>query len=115
MASPAGASAMRRAARYSWRGATPPLPSHWRRPAPMARICPGLRREERPDWQLFRDGCPGGESPGQIGTRADRVVSRVRAVKGDVLLFSSGHFLRGLAARWLGLDAAGGRYLQLST
>src|ERR1700756_2208435 len=45
---------------------------------------------ERPDWQLFRDGCPGGESPTQIGARADRVVSRARAVKGDVLLFSSG-------------------------
>jgi len=70
---------------------------------------------ERPDWQLFRDGCPGGESPGQIGARADRVVSRVRAVKGDILLFSSGHFLRVLAAHWLGLEAAGGRYLLLST
>ena len=72
-------------------------------------------RVERPDWQLFRDGCPGGESPGQIGARADRVVGRVRAVKGDVLVFSSGHFLRVLAARWLGLDAAGGRYLLMST
>jgi broad specificity phosphatase PhoE len=70
---------------------------------------------ERPDWQLFRDGCPGGESPGQIGARADRVVGRVRAVKGDVLVFSSGHFLRVLAARWLGFDAAGGRHLLLST
>ena len=65
-------------------------------------------RAERPNWQQFRDGCPGGESPDQVGARADRVVGRVRAVKGDVLVFSSGHFLRVLAARWLGLDASGG-------
>jgi len=70
---------------------------------------------ERPDWQLFRDGCPGGESPKEVGTRADRAVKRMRGVKGDVLLFSSGHFLRVLAARWLGLDAAFGRYFLLST
>ena len=70
---------------------------------------------ERPDWQLFRDGCPGGESPNEVGTRADRVVKRVRAVEGDVLVFSSGHFLRVFAARWLGLDAAFGRYFLLST
>src|SRR5262249_37435645 len=55
---------------------------------------------ESPDWQLFRDGCPGGESPEQVATRADRVVDLVRAVSGNVLLFSSGHFLRMLAARW---------------
>ena len=70
---------------------------------------------ERPEWQLFRDGCPGGESPNEVGTRADRVVKRVRAITGDVLLFSSGHFLRVFAARWLGLDAALGRYFLLST
>jgi len=55
---------------------------------------------ERPDWQLFRDGCPGGESPEQVAARADRVVDLVRGVSGSVLLFSSGHFLRMLAARW---------------
>jgi len=71
--------------------------------------------KERPDWQLFRDGCPGGESPNQIGARADRAVKRVRAIDGDVLVFSSGHFLRVFAARWLGLDAAFGKYLLLST
>src|SRR5580658_8764891 len=59
--------------------------------------------QKRPDWQLFRDGCPAGESPAQIGERADRVVHRTRAVAGDVLLFSSGHFIRVLADRWLAL------------
>src|SRR5258705_1596436 len=70
---------------------------------------------ERADWQLFRDGCPGGESPSQVGARADRVVSRAREARGNVLLFSSGHFLRVLAARWLGLEPAAGRYWLLST
>jgi probable phosphoglycerate mutase len=72
-------------------------------------------RAGRPDWQLFRDGCPGGESPAAVGARADRVVARVRAARGDVLLFSSGHFLRVLAARWLGLEAGAGRYFLLGT
>jgi broad specificity phosphatase PhoE len=72
--------------------------------------------KEHPGWDLFRDGCPGGESPQQIAARADRVVQRVRAVPGNVLLFSSGHFLRVLAARWLGLDAAwSGSHFYLST
>jgi broad specificity phosphatase PhoE len=71
--------------------------------------------KERPDWELFRDGCPGGESPSDVGARADRVVKRVRAVEGDVLMFSSGHFLRVFAARWLGLDVAIGRCFLLST
>src|SRR5580692_11485355 len=79
----------------------------------------GLRSAEivaqRPDWQLFRDGAPGGESPAQIGERADRVVQRVRGVAGNVLLFSSGHFIRVLTARWLGLGpGTGGRYFLLS-
>jgi probable phosphoglycerate mutase len=72
-------------------------------------------RAERPGWQLFCDGCPGGESPDQVGERADRVLNRLRAVRGDVLLFSSGHFLRVLAARWVGLEPAGGRLFLLST
>ncbi len=70
---------------------------------------------ERPGWQLFRDGCPGGESPEQVGARADRVVNRVRAIHGNVLLFSSGHFLRVLAARWLGMPPQAGASLLLST
>ena len=70
---------------------------------------------ERPDWELFRDGCPGGESPTQASARADRVVSRVRAVPGDVLLFSSGHFIRVLAARWLALAPGSlGHYFSLN-
>ena len=69
-------------------------------------------RAARPGWRLFADGCPGGESPADVAARADRVIARVRAAGGDVLLFSSGHLLRVLAARWLGLDAAaGGRFV----
>ena len=79
----------------------------------------GLRTADihatRPEWDMFRDGFPGGESLEQIGGRADRVVSRVRSVSGSVLLFSSGHFLRVLAARWLGLGPEAARYLLLST
>ena len=70
---------------------------------------------ETSGWQLFRDGCPGGETPGAIAARADRVVARLRAVGGDVLVFSSGHILRVLTARWLGLEAAAGRFLILGT
>jgi len=61
-------------------------------------------RKERPDWQLFRDGCPGGEMPQQVIARADRVVGRLRAIGGDALVFSSGHFIRVLAARWIGIE-----------
>jgi len=72
--------------------------------------------KERPDWELFRDGCPGGETPQQIGARADRVVNRLRAVPGDVLVFSSGHFIRVLATRWITSAAeAMGRHFMLNT
>jgi broad specificity phosphatase PhoE len=70
---------------------------------------------DRPDWQLFRDGAPGGESVEQVGERADRVVQGLRKIAGDVLLFSSGHFIRVLTARWLGLGpGTGGKYFLLS-
>ncbi len=70
---------------------------------------------ERPGWRLFRDGCPAGETPDEVGARADRVASRVRAAQGNVLLFSSGHFLRVLDARWLGVEPGAGRFFLLST
>jgi broad specificity phosphatase PhoE len=79
----------------------------------------GLRtadiRAKRPGWEMFRDGFPGGESFDQIAARADRVVERVRSIDGAVLLFSSGHFLRVLAARWLGLKPQDARYFLLGT
>jgi probable phosphoglycerate mutase len=79
----------------------------------------GLRtediRRERPDWRIFRDGCPRGETLVEIGARADRVIARVRAIDANVLLFSSGHILRILTARWLGLEPAAGRFFLLST
>ena len=68
---------------------------------------------ERPEWEIFRDGCPGGESLAQVTLRADRVIERLRAIGGDTLVFSSGHILRVLAARWLGIDGTIGRYLLL--
>jgi probable phosphoglycerate mutase len=70
---------------------------------------------KRPGWQLFRDGCPCGESAQQVAARADRVVSRVQAVAGNVLVFSSGHFLRVLATRWIKIETVNGQSLMLST
>ena len=71
--------------------------------------------QSNPGWDLFRDGAPSGESPAEIGERADRVIERIRRVADDVLLFSSGHFIRVLTARWLGLTpGAGGRYFLLN-
>ena len=72
-------------------------------------------RAQKPGWMLFTDGCPGGESPEQVGARADRVITRVRAVAGDVALFAHGHIFRVFAARWLGLPAAAGCHFLLDT
>jgi broad specificity phosphatase PhoE len=69
----------------------------------------------RPDWRLFRDGCPNGESPTDVGARADRANERLRASDGGTIVFSSGHFLRVLAARWLGLEPSAGRLFRLDT
>jgi broad specificity phosphatase PhoE len=72
-------------------------------------------RETRPDWFLWRDGCPGGESPAQVGVRADGLVDEVRAVQGDVLLFAHGHILRVITARWLGYPPGDGMHFSLGT
>lgn len=69
----------------------------------------------RPDWELFSDGCPGGESVKQIAERADRMVSRLKGARGNVLVVSHGHFLRALAARWIGQPVLFARALLLST
>src|SRR5262245_56538100 len=66
--------------------------------------------QERPDWEMFRDGCPDGESPKDVADRADRFIARARTVEGDVLAFSSAHVIRMIAARWLGLPPEAGRF-----
>jgi broad specificity phosphatase PhoE len=79
----------------------------------------GLTTEQirltRPDWSVFRYGCPGGETPDQIGARADRVLTKVRASEGDVALFAHGHILRVIAARWINLSAGYGEHFLLDT
>jgi len=70
---------------------------------------------ERPGWELFRDGCPGGESPDQAAARADRVLARLRGLPQPVAVFSHGHFLRMLAVRWLGWPLFAGKNLGLDT
>jgi probable phosphoglycerate mutase len=71
-------------------------------------------REMRPDWFLWDDGVPGGETIEQVAARVDRVIARVRAVDGDVLVFAHGHLLRVLASRWLTQPPGFGRHLVLS-
>jgi len=79
----------------------------------------GLKTEQirltRPGWSVFRDGCPGGESPEQVGARADRVITKVRTAAGNVALFGHGHFTRVLAARWINLSANYGENFLLDT
>jgi broad specificity phosphatase PhoE len=72
-------------------------------------------QEKRPGWLIFRDGCPGGETPAQIRARADRVIARARAAPGNVALFAHGHFFRVLAARWIGLPVEAGQHFLLDT
>jgi broad specificity phosphatase PhoE len=72
-------------------------------------------RQLEPDWTIWTDGAPGGETPDQVSDRVDRVLERVRAADGDVALFSHGHMLRAVGARWLGLPVAAGSHLLLST
>jgi beta-phosphoglucomutase family hydrolase len=78
-------------------------------------LTPEQIRKVAPDWLLFRDGCPGGETPEQVGARVDRVIARSRAVSGDTALFAHGHLLRVLAARWIGLPPGAGRHFMLDT
>jgi probable phosphoglycerate mutase len=76
-------------------------------------------RRDRPTWDLWRDGCPGGESPDRVGARCDRVINRLleasRVGAGDAIVFAHGHILRALAARWCDLPIETGRHLLLST
>jgi broad specificity phosphatase PhoE len=78
-------------------------------------LTPKQIHAKRPSWLLFRDGCPGGETPEQVGARVDRVIARLRDVAGDVALFAHGHVFRVFAARWLGLPAGEGCRFLLDT
>jgi broad specificity phosphatase PhoE len=78
-------------------------------------LTPKQIHEKAPGWVIFRDGCPGGEMPEQVGARVDRVIARARAVEDDVALFAHGHVLRVLAARWIGLPAGAGEHFLLGT
>ena len=72
-------------------------------------------REGRPDWYLWRDGCPGGETAADVGRRVDRVIGELEGLDGDAVVFAHGHVLRVLAARWLRLDPESGTLLKLDT
>jgi probable phosphoglycerate mutase len=76
-------------------------------------LTPAQIHDSAPGWLVFRDGCPGGETPARVGARVDRVIARARSVAGNVALFSHGHLLRVLAARWLGLPVGDGEHFLL--
>jgi len=78
-------------------------------------LTPAEIAARRPGWEVFRDGCPGGETPQQVSDRADRLLQSLRALKGNVALFTHGHFGRALAVRWIGLPIATGRLFGLRT
>jgi probable phosphoglycerate mutase len=78
-------------------------------------LTPKQIQEIAPGWLIFRDGCPGGESPDDVGARVDRVIARARTADSDVALFAHGHILRVLGARWIGLPACSGQHFLLST
>jgi len=72
-------------------------------------------QQNRPGWSIFRDGCPGGETPEQVAARADRVIARIRAADGNVVVFAHGHILRVIAARWINLPVIFGEHFLLDT
>ena len=72
-------------------------------------------RKRRPDWNVFRDGCPRGESPTQVSNRADRLIARLRTLEGELAIFSHGHFGRVLAVRWIGLQIEQAQHFLLNT
>jgi len=78
-------------------------------------LTPQQIRAVRPKWLIFRDGCPSGESPDEVGQRVDRVIARIRATAGNVAVFAHGHVLRVFGARWLGLPASEGSHFLLET
>jgi broad specificity phosphatase PhoE len=78
-------------------------------------LTPKQIHEKAPGWLIFRDGCPGGDTPEQVGARVDRVIARAHTVAGDVALFAHGHVLRVLVARWIGLSARAGEHFLLDT
>jgi broad specificity phosphatase PhoE len=78
-------------------------------------LTPKQIHDKQPGWMIFRDGCPGGETPKEIGARVDRVIARVRGTSGDVALFAHGHVFRVLVARWIGLPPGAGQHFLLDT